>query len=175
MAEQSRKRKKPAKKRPAKYFFLNGLLHKIIFISRPHDLVWAWSYEEKKRKQYSWSYVKDNYKMAFTTVQVAGMINRDRRTISNYFMDKKIPIPPHTYGLTEVGRTHAYMWDEKRVLDLHEYLLSVSIGRPRKDGIPRIKPMPTRAELLAMMRQESITYVKNDEGEFTPAWRQPEW
>lgn len=103
------------------------------------------------------------------------MVNRTPRSISNYWEARAIRIPQHTYGLTEIGRTHAYKWDEKDILDLHEYLLSVNIGRPRKDGLLNIKPMPTKAELLAMIRNEVVTYIKTDDGEFLPVWKEPEW
>jgi hypothetical protein len=35
--------------------------------------------------------------------------------------------------------------------------------------------MPSRAEIEAIMRQENILYVKNNDGTFTPVWKQPEW
>jgi len=176
MAEQSRKIKRPAKGRKSpRYFFLNGLLHKVLFISRPQDLVWCWSYSEAKRVQYAWSYVKKHYKRAYSTREVAAMVNRDPRTISNYWAKRDIRVPQHTYGLTSTRRTHAYKWDEKDIMELHEYLLTVNIGRPRADGLPRIKPMPTKAELLALIRHDMISYFKDADGEFKPMWKEPEW
>jgi len=29
--------------------------------------------------------------------------------------------------------------------------------------------------LEAMLRNDTILYVKNDNGEFTPVWKQPDW
>jgi hypothetical protein len=53
--------------------------------------------------------------------------------------------------------------------------LTVHIGRPRKDG--RVTPgrMPSKAELRALMRHDTMTYVKNADGEFTPVWKEVDW
>lgn len=170
MATKSRKKKSSK----FKYFFINEQLHKAVFISRPHDLVFCWNYPEHKKMSYSWQYILHNHKRAWKTTEVAKMVNRDRRSISNYFMQKDIQKPQVAYGLTEIQREHQYFWREEDVMALHDYLLTVAIGRPRKDGGFTIKPMPTRMELLAMMRQDTIVYVKTEEG-FVPAWREPGW
>ena len=58
---------------------------------------------------------------------------------------------------------------------MHDFFKTVHRGRPRKDGMITPGDMPSRAEIEAMMKQENILYVKNNDGEFIPVWKQPEW
>lgn len=166
---------KGSSKKRLKYFFLNDQLHKVLHVSRPHDQVWCWIYDDHKRVVYSWSYVKQYHKTAFTTIEVAKMVNRDRRSLATYHLSKGVRSPAKAYALNESGQHSMNFWDEERILDLHEYLLSIHNGRPNKNGYVKIKPTPTRAELIAMMRHNTVMYVKTDDGEFAPAFKEPEW
>jgi hypothetical protein len=64
---------------------------------------------------------------------------------------------------------------EDDIREMHTFLLTVSRGRPRKDGKPVISGLPTKAELEATLRQETVLYIKTEQGEFSPVWKQPEW
>jgi len=111
---------------------------------------------------------------AFPISEVSKLINRHRVIIENYILDGKIRTPQRIYTL-DTKRPGKYMFSEKDVLDLHDYLLTVHIGRPRKDG--KITPgrMPSRAELKAMMRHDTTMYVKSADGTFTPVWKEMDW
>lgn len=119
---------------------------------------------------YKYTDVKKRAGKAFTTIEVANLVNRTRLTIELYIMNGIIDRPQMTYNL-ESRRPFKFMWSEDDVMKLHEYLSTVHIGRPRKDGEITTRDMPNARELRAIMRQEAILYVRNKDGEFVPTWQ----
>ena len=160
---------------PLKYFYLNGLLHRKLHINRGADKITTWCYPLEKRVAYTYSDVRARKEPAFTTKEVGLMINRSRGTIEMAIIKGHIEAPQFVYGLSEHKKKYKYMWSEKNVLELHAYLSTVHWGRPRKDGVVTPAPMPTARELRAIMRQEQILYIVNDEGEFVPVWKAPDF
>lgn len=160
--------KKP-KKKPIRYFFYNGDLHKKLHINRGADLITAFNYPQGKAMKYSYTDVKRNGEKAFSTKQVAEMLNRAQRVIEKEGRSGNIHRPQAQYGL-EHRRDHAYYWSESNIMELHAYLCTVHKGRPRNDGVVTPWRLPTVAELRAMMRQGTVYYVKDDDGNFVPTW-----
>lgn len=155
------------------YFFLNDQIHRRLHISRGKDLLLAWNYPEGKRVRANYSTVINRHKKAFTTKQVCEMVNRGRLTIENAIIDGMIERPQHTYGLDEHRRIYQYMWREKDIMDLLEYLSSIHQGRPRKDGEITNNGLPTPRELRAMINDDHVLYVKQGET-YVPTWRAKE-
>lgn len=168
-------RKKP---RTLNYFYLDGeldgkmkpLLHKKLHINRGADTITAWCYPLYKRVTYTYSDVLRLKGPAFTTQETAKMLMRGRQTIERAIIAGDIAAPQMTYGLDENRNPFKYMWSERDILDAHAFLSTVSVGRPRKDGLPTPKRLPTVRELRAMMRDEEILYVKQGDS-FLPTWR----
>lgn len=152
------------------YFFLNDLLHKRLHINRGEDIITTWCYPLRKRITYTYSEVRKNKRPAFTTMEICGMINRSRKTVEWAILDGNVKEPQHTYGIDEHMRKYKHMWSEADVLALHDYFSTVHYGHPRKDGLITPLAMPSRRELLAMMRNEEMLYVKGEDGEFRPVW-----
>jgi len=163
------------KRNRLRYFYLNGDLHKVLSINRAQDLVVSWHYKEGKRKAYVWSDARKRLGKAFPISQVSKMIQRHHVIIEKYILEGKIRPPERIYTLDEKRTPGKYMFSEKDVYELHDYLLTVHIGRPRKDG--KITPgrMPSRAELRAMMTHDTTVYVKQEDGTFTPVWKEMDW
>jgi hypothetical protein len=157
--------------RPLRYFYLNGNLHKSLHINRGADRIVTWCYPLHKRIAYTYSDVKKNKEPAFTTTEMAAMLNRRPLAIERAILKGGITPPQYTYGLNENKIKYKYMWSEKDIMEAHEYFANTHYGRPRKDG--RITPLrlPTARELRAMIRQETILYVKGEDGEFRPVWK----
>jgi hypothetical protein len=160
----------PPKKRPLKYFYLNGLLHRKLHINRGADKVTTWCYPLHKRVTYTYTDVKKSLEPAFTTNEVGKMVNRGRVTIERAILEGKIEPPQFTYGLNEHKRKFKYMWHEKNILELHAHLSTQHFGRPRADGLITPKKLPTARELRAIIRQREILYVKDEHGNFKPVW-----
>lgn len=171
MAIQQRRkvRKKP------KHFFINGELHKVLRINRGEDLVHSWSYPQEKRVIYVWSETQKKMQRAFSISEVSAMLDRHPVVIRKYILDGEIQQIQKTYSLDGRKKPGKYFFSEDDVRSFHEYLCTKNLGRPRKDGILVQYPLPSRSELEAMLRQDTIVYVKDKAGEFMPVWKQPEW
>lgn len=178
MAMEERKPTRPSSKRSKKpslrFFYLDGDLHKVLSVTRAQDLVVCWNYTKAKRVGYIWSDVRRRHDKAFTMKQVSVMLERHRVTIERDILRGNIRAPQASYSLS-TGAKRAYYFSEQDVLDLHDYLLTVNIGKPRPDGVINPKDMVSRNELKAMMKNDVMTYVKNDDGEFIPVWREQGW
>jgi hypothetical protein len=149
-------------KKDVKYFFLNGKIHKIISSSRAKDQIIAWSYLDSKRVLYPYSEVKKNMGNAYSIAQVGSMLNKHRVTIQDYILDGKIKSPQKIYP---IGRNSEYSWykymfSDKDILDLHEYILESGHS----------KNVPSKAELIALLKHSFILYTKTDTG-FVPVWK----
>lgn len=172
------KEKRPvAKKRPAdKYFFLDGIPHKKLQINRGADTLLAWNYIERKRVLYVLSVAKRNMKRAFYGPEVQKMLGRHRNSLFLYIKEQQIRTPFRTYSLDGEERPGVYLWSEKDILDLHELLVQRGYGAKRKDGLPTATyNLPSRTELLAMMRNDVVLYTKTKDGNFTPVWQENDW
>jgi hypothetical protein len=163
------------KSRKLTYFYLNGKLHRSLYINRPGDLITAWSYPEYKRVGYTYSDVRKRHGKAFSTSQVSKFINRVREQIQMAMVRGDIETPQYSYSIENYlkdgsDKVYKYMWSEEDVLGVHEYFSQIHFGRPRKDGLIKPYPMPSRLELRALMRHEEILYVKSGE-KFVPLWQ----
>jgi hypothetical protein len=167
--------KKPGKKKASPYFFLDGQAHKKLQVNHAADILIAWNYPEKKRVAYVLSVARKNMEKAFFTKQVEEMVGRTRKSMINYIHDGLIRRPYLTYSLDGQGKPGLYLWTEQDVLDLHDMMLNHGPGRPRKDGQPVRTNLPSKAELIAMMRNDVVLYTKTRDGEYTPVWQAKDW
>lgn len=156
--------------RPLRYFYLNGELHRSLKITRAADTIKTYNFAKGQTQTYVYSDVRKMHHKAFTTTEVAAMVNRSWRRIMGFIADGEIRAPQHVYVPDNPDRVVKYMWSEKDIMDLHAYLLTIHRGRPRKDGEITPGRTPTATELRAMIRQEAILYVKRGD-EFIPTWR----
>ncbi len=157
MARETRRR--PRKE--IRYFFLNGKLHKILSSSRAKDTLVAWRYEDSKRVLYPYSDATKSMETAYSIKQVGDMLNKHRVTIQDYILEGKILTPQKIYpiGGSKDG-WYKYMFSEKDILDLHAYILESGHS----------KNVPSKAELLALLKHNFILYTKTDSG-FVPVWK----
>jgi hypothetical protein len=158
-----------------RYFYLNGKLHKILRRSRAEDLIVAWDYQLGKRVAYNLTDVEKNKQHAYPISEVVKIIGRHEDTIKMHLYRGNIKIPQQVYSLNGNKTPGKYYWSEDDVRELHDFFKTVHRGRPRKDGETTPGNMPSRAEIEAIMKQENILYIKNDDGAFVPVWKQPEW
>ena len=169
----NRKRKKSSEK--ILYFYLDQKLYKALHKNRAEDLLIVWDYELGKRVAYSLSQVLKNKKSAYTVSQAAKMMGRSVDTIKRHWRAGEIRKPIQAYSLDGQRRPNKYFFSEDDMRELHDFFKTVHRGRPRKDGYITTNNVPSSAELEALMRNEKILYAKNDEGEYVPVWKQPEW
>lgn len=165
-----KKRRTRPKVKPLRYFFYNGDLHKKIQINRAKDTLVAWNYPKGKVERYVYSDVRKNGGQAFYTAEVAKMLGRDPTTLYRALYAGMIREPQQSYGLDEKRNPYAYFWSEKDIMELHEYFSTVHYGRPRMDGLVTPLALPTAAELRAIIRQDTVFYVKEGD-KFVPTWK----
>lgn len=146
-----------------RYFFLNDQIHKVLRASRAKDEVVAWCYPERKRVMYSYSQVSKYTQRAYTIAEVGQLLNKHKITIEDYILEGKIKAPQKVYPISNPDSTNwsKYMFKESDILDLHEFILDSAHS----------KKVPSRAELLALLKHNMILYTKTDEGKFVPVWK----
>jgi len=160
-------------KAPIRYFFLNQQLHKRLNSNRGKDLLTAWNYPERKKVSYSYTDVVRRHKKAFSTGEVANLLNRSVLTIERAIMRGDIARPQYTYRMGGT-KTYKFYWQEEDIMAAHEYLASVHIGRPRNDGEITNNSLPTPRELRALINDEDVLYIKQGDT-FVPTWRAKEF
>jgi hypothetical protein len=159
MARSSRK----PKSKELRYFFLNQKIHKVIRSSRSKDELVAWCYPDKKRMLYSYSQVKKYMETAYSVKQVAAMLNRHRVTIQDYILDGKVITPQKIYPIGDPDNPNwsKYMFSESDILDMHQHILDSGHS----------SDVPTKAELLGLLKHNLILYTKTEDGKFVPVWK----
>jgi hypothetical protein len=162
-------------KRRILYFYLNEALHRILQINRSEDLMIAYNFVEGKRVAYNYTDVQKNKKHAYSISEVAKLINRHVDTIKRHLRSGDIKKPQQAYSLEDKTKLGRYYFSDKDIKDIRDFFKTVHIGRPRIDGQITASNIPSKAELDAMLRNETVLYVKGTNGDFVPVWKQPEW
>ena len=143
------------------YFFLNDKLHKVLSSSRSKDQLIAWCYPDKKRVLYSYSQAYKSMENAYSIKQVGELLNKHKVTIEDYILEGKIREPQRAYPIgNHESSWSKYMFNQKDILELHEFILDS--GHSNK--------VPSRAELLALLKNNIILYTKTESG-FVPVWK----
>lgn len=164
------KRKDPKKLR---FFYIDGKLHKIIHVNRPADVVTTFCYPDGDYRQYPWVWLKKNHRKAYGMQDVANMVQRRRRWIQAKMLEGNIRKPQKAYSLKNPDR-YTYYFSEDDVLEIQDYFANVHWGFKRKDGLITPGPTPSKNDLRAMMNDDTLLYVRGNDGEFKPVWRETE-
>ena len=148
------------------YFFLDGKIHKSLRISRARDEIVAWCYPERRRVMYNYSLVNKHMKKAYTLREAAKLLNRHKITVEDYILAGKIQQPTKIYSISnpDEGGWSMYMLTEEDILEIHQFILD--------DGYT--SEVPSRSELLALLKHNLILYTKTSEGKFVPVWKAEE-
>lgn len=179
MANEDGTSAQPRSKRKSKrvrYFYLEGdQLHKVLSTNRPQNLMVAWNFTQGKRVSYVLSDVRKRMRKAYTQDDVAKMFGRHPVRIDKTMRSGNVRLPQRIYTLDGNRRPGKYMFSEKDIYELHDYMMTVHRGRPRKDG--RITPsgLPSKVELRAMLNTDTALYVKNEDGEFVQVFKENDW
>ena len=144
------------------YFFINNKIHKVLKRSRAKDELIAWCYPDKKRVLYSYALVEKGMENAYSIQQASKFLNRHKVTIENYILDGKIKQPQVVYPISNPESTwNKYMLSESDILDIHQFILDAGY----------LRDLPSKAELLALLKHNMILYTKDSEGKFIPVWK----
>jgi hypothetical protein len=162
-------------KRRLLYFYLNDSLHKALEINRTEDTLIAWDFAKSKRVAYNYTDVQKNKKHAYSISEVGKIINRHVDTIKRHLRSGDIPKPQQAHALDDKTKLSRYYFTDEDIRNIREFFKTVHIGRPRNDGNVTASNIPSKVELEALLRNETVLYVKDNDGAFVPVWKQPEW
>ncbi len=176
----------PSRKDPG-HFFWDGNLHKVLRVVKPANLVEAWCYEDRKIVDLLYSDYRHNAKIAVQSGRAAEIMHVSARSMKRYIAMERIHPPARAYALD--GRFGAYppdatwydvkskfWWGEHNLIELHEYLSTVSRGYKRLDGRPSpMSKLATKAEIRAAFNNSTMLYVKGTKGDYVPVFNQPDW
>ena len=99
---------------------------------------------------------------AYTTLQVSEMLNKHKVTIEDYILEGKIKAPQKVYPISNPeSKWSKYMFNQADILDLHNFI--IDSGHSGN--------IPSRTELLALLKHNVILYTKSSEGNFIPVWK----
>ena len=145
-----------------RYFFLNDKIHKVLSSSRAKDQLVAWCYPDHKRVMYSYSDVNKSMGNAYSIQQVGEILNKHRVTIQDYILEEKIITPQKIYSIGSTSKKgwYKYMFSDKDILSLHEYILEAGHS----------KNVPSKTEVIALLKNSFILYTKTESG-FVPVWK----
>lgn len=161
------------RRKKIRQFYLNGNLHKVVHVNRAKDQVTAYDFVERKIKLYPWSEVKRNKQNAFTITEAAEIIDRHRDRLVEYLVNGDVPYPQREHNM-ETGKPGRYFFSEDDMMELRDFLATIHIGRPRKDGRVTNNRVPNREEFRAMIQSGRVLYVKEDD-QFVPVWKAEDW
>jgi hypothetical protein len=134
----------------------------VLKASRAKDEITAWCYPDKKRVLYSYSQVNKHMENAYSMVQVGKILNKHKITIEDYILEGKIKEPQRIYPIGNPASTWSkYMFSEADILDLHQFILDSGYA----------SEMPSKNELLSILKNNLILYTKTEEGKFVPVWK----
>lgn len=166
------------KRLTGKFFFIDEKLYRVIRTNAPANLIEAWDYEAIERVNLLYSDYRTKAKRAVTTKVAADIMNVSKRTLIRAYVGGHIREPVQSYpiGNQSPNTYETRWWGVHNLLEAHEYFMTVHRGRPRHDGV--IVPnqnLPTRAEIIAKMQNETVFYVKGEGDRFIPVYEPPKF
>lgn len=157
------------------FFFWNGKIHKVLRVNRPQNLVDAWNYIDHEVVTILYTDYRLSAGKALKHSEVAKLIRLRPNTLDGYIRNKKIPEVQRSYSLDgDRDDPHGWTrwWSEADVLGLHDYLMTVHRGAPRKDGkVTPMQHLPTRAEVVAAFNKSERVFIRTEDGAEIPLFR----
>ena len=100
---------------------------------------------------------------AYTLTQVAKILCKHRVTVQDYILDGKIRSPQKVYPISNPDHQNwsKYMFSESDILDLHQFILDAGHS----------SEIPSKTQLLAILKNNLILYTKTEDGKFVPVWK----
>jgi hypothetical protein len=90
------------------------------------------------------------------------LLNKHKVTIEDYILEGKIKAPSKVYPIGNPESTWSkYMFNQSDILDLHQFILDAGHS----------KEVPSKTELMALLKHNMILYTRTEEGNFVPVWK----
>jgi hypothetical protein len=174
MATQKRK-KIPSELR---YFFLDKKLYKLLKVQIYTNLATAWDYSAQERVVYQWSDLQKDAKPAMSAGTVVDLLGINKVSLWRYQEMGLIKKPLLARGIGDTMVIDSYSgavkwrwYSPDDVLDIHSAIIDYHKGNPGW----RLPKFPTKAELVSKLNKTEVLYYKNEDGDFLPVWKAPNW
>lgn len=178
MAKRYLKEKKKKNLKLGKYFYIDQNLYKVIKTNAPANLMEAWSFKDNSKVTLLYTDYRKLAKKAVRTSEAASILGVSTRTLKRLCQRGDIPEPQCSIRIDWEGAAlegKYYWWSLQDIINAYEFLLTVHVGRPRKDGaIQPNQNLPTRAEIIAKMSDQVILYTKEGD-KYVPAYSPPQF
>lgn len=164
------------------FFFVDDKVYRYLSYNRAKDVLWAYSYSDKKRVMLVLSECQRKSKRGYLLSEVARLLNVNRLTVYRRIWDGSIPEPPriHTnFGEDEpedskhkFDKRSGYIFNDDMIFQLYETMGNFGVGRPRIDGFkPTSKNLVDRQSLRMRLKTGRVMYVEGEKGEMIPLWK----
>jgi hypothetical protein len=153
----------------AKIFFVNKKLFRYISANRGNNIVYLYNITDQKEQTMLYSDFKKHRKRAYTVIDTARLLNRSANQLRIYIRDGSIKPPMGILPDGERSYTRKSYYSEEDIFEIRNFLATLHIGRPRKDGKVSNNIL-TEQELRAKMGDALILYTRTKDGEFIPVW-----
>lgn len=111
---------------------------------------------------YSYAQVKKYMEKAYSVVEAGQILGRHKVSIERYILAGKIKEPQRVYPISNPdSKWNKFMLSESDILDIHQFIA--------EEG--HSSELPSRTELIALLKQNMILYTKNSDGNFIPVWK----
>lgn len=153
-----------------KVWFLNGDLVSIEHTSKSQGLIALKNWTQDRIMYMSVRDFKKARKHAYSTKEVAELLNYKPSVIKNLYYDGVIPKPMGRFPNGKiVSGGHVY-YSEEKIFLIRDILAGRHWGKARKDGMITNNKVPTESELWAKVNNSYFVYVQNEDGEFIPTF-----
>lgn len=158
-------------------FFMEQRLHRTIFVDKKRNIIEAYDFNKMKKVIYPLTFMRKNSGRAYTLKEVCQMLKKNILSLRAYFADGRLPPPTPEIDLLRYTPKKYYA-SKEQILEWHELLLTYPRhplwGFDHKNRMAKTD-LPSKAELLAHLEGASTMYMKNQDGEFTPVWKEIVW
>lgn len=173
MATSSRKKSSQQSEREIKpsatIFFLNGKLIRFISANRGHNIVYFYNIGDQKEQTMLYSDFKKHRKRAYTVVNAGRLLNKSGNILRFHVAHGHIKPPVGLLPNGERSFTRKSYYSEDDIFEIRNFMSTVHIGKPRKDG-KITSNMLTEQELRARMGDALMLYTRTKDGDFIPVW-----
>jgi hypothetical protein len=157
-------------------FLLDGKIYNCMSIDKHRELAIIWDYETSTRHLITLKTYYNKGEKIWLVTEVAKIFNRSSKNLLNWLKyDLDFPLKVLKYGESKNihGPIRRHYLHKQDIIDIYEILIRRGRGSKTKNDFTDPYNLPTREQLLAILNDNDIYYVREGE-DFIPVFR-PEW
>jgi hypothetical protein len=155
-------------------FFLNGILHKRLYVHSGNNVVIAWNFQTDEQVKYLYTDYIRNRELAFTPAEASVLCGRYKNSLMKYVISGRFPRPQKAYALTtDKPERDLYWLSSSDVLKFHAFLGTLRRGHQPKNGfaVAETERLIPRQELEKLLAGGNVLYRVDEKGNMVPVWK----